>query len=157
MNVHFLKSKEKKKIVEELTEIYGITELPYLLLETGKQKIRGYSGHLSREELSQLGNILNVELIGMYLISKKDDDPRLNFDAVPLFRKKITKSIVEINKEQLALWVRGHDIDIACPRGIAVIKYQDDLIGIGKSNTEKIFNYVPKERKIKTQLPKKEP
>jgi len=153
MNVRFIKTSEKRKIIAELEEIYGITNFPYLLLETGKRKIRGYSGHLSKDELNQLGNLVNVELLGMYLINTRDEEPRINFDALSLLRKQITKSILKIDKDQLATWIRGHDLDVKdVPRGIVVMQYDGELVGIGKSNTEKIFNYVPKERKVKTQL-----
>jgi NOL1/NOP2/fmu family ribosome biogenesis protein len=152
MKIRFLKSKEKKAILTELEKNYGIKEIPYLLLEAGKQKIRGYSGHLSKEELQELAGITNIEIIGTYLISKKDDDARISFDAMHLF--KIEKNMTEITKEQLEKWLRGQDLPISnIPRGITILKYQDDLVGIGKSNTEKIFNYVPKERKLKIPLP----
>jgi len=153
MKLQFLKSKEKRTLVEELEEQYGITELPYLLLETGKQKIRGFSGHLSKEEIVQLTRLTNVEIIGAYLINQKDQNARISFDAIQLFKEQITKNIIEINNQQLQLWLRGYDLEIQAPRGIVVLKYQEDLVGIGKSNTEKIFNYVPKERKLKTPLP----
>lgn len=153
MNIRFLKSKEKKSLLKELEENYGITELPFLLLETGKQKIRGYSGHLSKEEIQELARLTNVEIIGDYLISKKDQDPRISFDAIHLF--KIKKNIIEINNQQLQLWLRGYDLEIpSIKKGITILKYKDDIVGIGKSSTEKIFNYVPKERKLKIPLPK---
>lgn len=152
MKVRFIKSPEKRKILAELEEIYGIKDLPYLLIETGKRKIRAYSGHLSKDELLQLGKTVNVELLGMYLINTRDEEPRINFDAISLLRSKITKNIMEIDKEQLEKWIRGHDLEIKASRGIVIIKYDGELIGVGKSNEEKIFNYVPKERKIKTQI-----
>ena len=154
MKLQFLKSKEKRNLIKELEEQYGITELPYLLLETGKQKIRGFSGHLSKEEIVQLTRLTNVEIIGAYLINKKDQDARISFDAIQLFKEQITKNIIEINNQQLQLWLRGYDLEIVAPRGIIVLKHCEDIVGIGKSNTEKIFNYVPKERKLKTPLPK---
>ncbi|MFH1802844.1 MAG: hypothetical protein ABH864_05360 [archaeon] len=153
----FIRSSEKKKIISSLEETYGITELNYLLIEAGKQRLRGFSGHLSKEEIVQLADIANVEVIGMYLISRKDGDSRLNFDAVPLFKNQITKRIIEINREQLDRWIRGHDLDIPAERGITVLKFEDYFVGIGKSNSEKIFNYVPKERKLKTPLPTQKP
>ena len=154
MNAKFIKSSEKKKILQELEEEYGITKLPYLLIETGKQKIRAFSGSLSKVELMQLASVVNVEIIGMYIISKKDNDSRLSFDAVPVFRNQITKNIVEINKDQFEFWIRGHDLEIEAPMGNVIIKYEDDLVGLGKSNTKKIFNYISKERKLKTALRK---
>ena len=149
MNIKFIKSKEKKRILEELEKSYGIEKLNYLLIETGKKKLRAFSGDLSKEEISKLRNTINVEVIGMYLISQKDVDLRLNFDAVSLLREQIRKNIIEINKEQYELWMRGHDLEIKHPKGIAVIKFIEDLVGIGRSNGEKIFNYIPKERRIK--------
>src|SRR3989344_63457 len=141
MTLNFIKSSEKKKLLEELKVIYGISELPYLLIETGKQKLRGFSGHLSKEEIQLLNNTTNIELIGMYLISKKDQDARINFDALPLFKNQINKSTLEINNIQLNLWLHGQDLELKTPRGIVVLKYKEDLVGIGKSNEEKIFNY----------------
>ena len=46
MKIKFIKSNEKKKIQKELQETYGVGELPYLLIESGKQKLRAFSGHL---------------------------------------------------------------------------------------------------------------
>jgi len=127
--LHFLKPKEKKTILAELKKIYGITELPYLLLETGKQKIRGFSGHLSKEEIQDLNKTANIELIGMYLISRKDAEPRINFDAISLFN--ITKNIIEINKPQLELWLRGNDLEMPTQQGTILLKYKEDLVGLG--------------------------
>jgi NOL1/NOP2/fmu family ribosome biogenesis protein len=152
MNVRFIKSSEKREILAELEEIYGISELNYLLIEVGKQKIRGYSGNLSKDELYQLDNLVNVEIIGMYLMSKKDSEARLNFDASSLLRKQITKSITNINEQQLDEWLHGKDLEIPAKAGISVLQYEDNIVGIGKSNGIKIFNYVPKERKLKTKI-----
>ncbi len=152
--INFIRSSEKKKILEELENLYGVTSLPYILAEAGKKKIRAFSGTMSREEIQELTEITNVEVIGMYMISQKDDDLRINFDALPLFKEQITKSIIEINEEQFNCWIRGQDLDIETKKGTFVISHKGDLIGIGKSNGIKIFNYIPKERKLKTQMPK---
>jgi len=153
MNVRFLKSPEKKEITESLKEVFGIQEIPYLLFETGKEKFRGFSGSLAKDEIIELSGFLNIEIIGSYLI-KKENDLRLSFDAVHLFQNQITKNIFEINDSQFELWIRGHDLlDIKdLPKGTLVIKYKGDLIGCGRSNGEKIANYIPKERRLRTQL-----
>lgn len=150
----FIKSREKKKILKELEEIYGVEELNYLLIETGKQKLRGFSGSLSKEEILELSEMARIEIIGMYLISRKDKDLRLSFDAVSLFRKQISKKVFEIDKENFEKWIRGFDLEVSCEKGIVVLRFGGNLVGVGKSNGEKIFNYVPKERKLKIPLPK---
>ncbi len=152
--ITFIRSSEKKKILEELEKLYGITSLPYILAEAGKKKIRAFSGTMTKEEIQELTEITNVEVIGMYLISQKDDDLRINFDALPLFKDQITKSIIEINEEQFEKWIRGQDLDLQSNSGTFILSHKGDLIGQGKSNGIKIFNYIPKERKLKTQMPK---
>ena len=160
MNVNFIKSPEKKKIVEELGNQFGISEVSYLLLETGKEKIRGFSGSLTKEELIDLSHDINIELLGTYII-KREHDLRLSFDAAHLFKSQITKNIFEITDEQFELWRRGHDLIMSeevkkpgflLPKGTLVISYKGDFLGCGKSNGDKISNYIPKERRIRTQL-----
>jgi NOL1/NOP2/fmu family ribosome biogenesis protein len=148
----FIKSSHKKKLLAELKEIYGLTSLPYQLIQGGKQKIRAFSGSLTREQLLALAEQTHIELVGMYFLSLKDAEPRLNFDAVSLLKNQITKNIVEIDEKQFQMWIRGYDLELKTQRGTIVIKHKNDLIGIGKSNGERIYNYIPKERKIKTPL-----
>ena len=153
MNARFIKSSEKKEILNELNEYYGVSKLPYLLIETGRQRIRAFSGSLSKDEILKIARHVNIEIIGMYLASKRDEDIRLNFDAVSLLRDQISKNVIEIDDKQLVLWIRGFDLNIKYKRGPIAIKYKNEIVGVGKSNEEKLFNYIPKERKVKTPVP----
>ena len=45
----------------------------------------------------------------------------------------------------------GEDVEIESKKGLVVLKHNGDFIGCGKSNGEKVFNYVPKERRIKNR------
>src|SRR3989344_3930731 len=152
--IYFINNKEKKKIIEELENLYGISNLPYMLSEAGKKKIRAFSGTMTKEENQELTEIINVEIIGMYMFNQKDDDLRINFDALPLFKAQISKSILQLNEQQFESWIRGQDLDLQSKSGTYILSYKEDLVGIGKSNGIKIFNYIPKERKLKTQMPK---
>lgn len=150
MKLHFIKSSKKKKILQELKEQFGIEKLNYLLIQTGKEKIRAFTGHLSKEEILQLSRLTNIELIGIYLIKREEQqDLRLSLDATHLLKEQITKNIIEINESQLQEWIRGRDLEIKTNKGNIIIKYESDFIGSGKSNGEKIFNYIPKERRLK--------
>ena len=64
--IKFLYKTEKKAIMQKL-EYYGITKLPYLLIESGKEKIRGYTGSLLMEEIHELNKQIGIDLIGLYL------------------------------------------------------------------------------------------
>jgi NOL1/NOP2/fmu family ribosome biogenesis protein len=148
MNTHFIKSNEKREIVAQLKEQFGIESLPYLLIESGKEKIRAFSGSLSKEEILKIGELAKVEIIGLYLI-KREHDLRLSLDATTILKNQINKNILELTEEQFQKWIRGHDLQLEAPQGTYVIKYKDDFIGCGKSNGKIIFNYVPKDRRIK--------
>ena len=150
MNIHFIKSSEKKELLNQLNEVFGISSIPYLLIESGKEKIRGFSGSLSKEEILDLAKIAKIEVIGLYLIRReREDDLRLSFDGTRLLKDQIKKRIVEVNEEQFNSWIRGNDLDISTEKGPVVIKYGLDFLGCGKSNGLKIFNYVPKDRRLK--------
>ncbi len=148
MKIDFIKSNEKRRIIDSLNEQFGISNLPYLLIQTGKEKIRAFSGHLSKEEIYDIGNLARIEFIGLYII-KKEEDYRLSIDATNLLKEQINKNIIELNEENFQKWIRGHDLDIQAQKGTVVIKYLSDFIGCGKSNGKKIFNYIPKERRLK--------
>jgi NOL1/NOP2/fmu family ribosome biogenesis protein len=149
--VRFVRSSEKRRIEEELDNQFGITKIPYLLLETGKEKMRGFSGHVSKEEIAKLARIVNIDLIGIYVL-KEENGFRLSFDATQLLKDQITKNIVEINDEEYQKWIRGHDLEKEATIGVVVIKYNEDFLGCGKSNGKIIYNYVPKDRRLKTQI-----
>lgn len=148
MKLKFLKSKEKKDLIKELNEIYGIENLNYLLIETGKKKIRGFSGSLTKEEIQELARITNVETIGMYIVSTRDAEARISYDAMTLL-KDIKKKFLELTDAQLKEWFQGRDLEIKSQKGAVVLKYENDIVGIGRSNGDKIFNYVPRERTTK--------
>jgi len=148
INIEFIKTPEKRRIIKDLDTQYGISELPYLLMRAGKDKIRGFSGHLSKDEIFSLAKLANIELIGLYVL-KKEQDWRINFDALPLIKEQINKNIFSIDEQQFQKWIRGHDIEAKAPTGTLIIQYNKDFVGSGKSNGQVIFNYVPKERRIR--------
>lgn len=148
MRIQFIKSSEKKKILQQLNTQFGISSLPYLLIKSGKEKLRAFSGNLSRDEISNLNKITNIESIGLYFL-KKEQDFRLSIDATRLLKSQISKNIIEINQQQLNEWLRGNDLDIQTSNETKIIKHDEDFLGSGKSNTQKIFNYIPKERRLK--------
>jgi NOL1/NOP2/fmu family ribosome biogenesis protein len=139
---------EKKNILKQLNEQYGITSLPYLLIKFGAEKIRAYSGDFSTEELRFLAKNIIIENIGLYILNVKEG-ARLTFDGVSLFKGQISKNILEIDDNQAKEWLKGNDLVVNLDRGFFVIRYKDEFIGCGKSTGEKITNFVPKERRIR--------
>lgn len=142
-----LNKTEKKRITEQLEE-FGIEKPNYLFIETGREKIRGYSGNLSIEEINKLARETRLEIIGIYLFKRDRDKIRLSLDACHLL--KPTKRIIEISDEQAKLWMKGQDIIVETDlKGFVIIKHKDNFLGSGKVAEGRILNYLPKERRLR--------
>ena len=144
-----MRSSQKKKILNQLNEQFGITKLPYLLLQFGKEKLRTYSGNFSGEELNKLDNNLRIETIGLYFVKQQIDGLRLTLDGIQLFKDQITKNILNLDDKQADDWLHGNDLLIKLDRSYKILKHNNEFIGCGKSTGERITNSVPKERRIK--------
>jgi len=157
--LQFIFKSDKEKIIEKL-EYYGIKKLPFLLVRSGKEKIRAYSGSLSKEELIDLQEKIGVELIGMYLLHhyEGDENLRLSFDAISALKDQITKNILDINDSQAEEFLKGKDIILKEEdkekfknetRGFKIIRHRSEFIGTGKLTSDIISNYMPKERRLR--------
>jgi len=144
-----LSSSRKKKIIQQLENQFGITSLPYLFLQFGKDKIRVYSGNLSKENLNNLDKNTRIENMGLYFARIQPDGIRLTIDGIQLVKDQITKNIMEINDNQAKDWFKGNDLDIKAESAFKILKNNDEFIGCGKSTGDRITNFVPKERRIK--------
>jgi NOL1/NOP2/fmu family ribosome biogenesis protein len=153
----FIFKTEKKEILKQL-EYYGIDKLDYLLISTGKEKIRGYSGILSTDEIIELDKQIRIEIIGLYLLHNYKDELRLSIDAITLLKNKITKNILRVNESQAKELFKGQDIPLTKEdkenlknetKGFKVLEFKGDLIGTAKLTEDRIINYLPKERRRK--------
>ncbi len=142
-------SSQKKKIIQQLNDQFGITDLPYLFLQFGKDKIRIYSGNLSKENLNNLDKNTRIENMGLYFARLQPDGVRLTIDGIQLVKGQITKNVMEINESQANEWLKGNDLDIKADIGFKILKNNNEYLGCGKSTGEKISNFIPKERRIK--------
>jgi len=150
MKVDFYDSKRRKKLIEQLNERFGITEIPTILFETGKEKIRGFTGDLTIDELYDLADIAHVEFLGLYLFKPEGERSiRVGFDGALLLKKQISKSIIDINDEQLAVWMCGDNLPFVLDKGMYIVRHGYDFFGCAISDGEKLINFVPKERRIR--------
>lgn len=146
-----LTSSERKKILNELNETFGIEKFPYLLLRFGKGKIRSFSGSLGVDDLDKLNKNARVEIVGLYTFRQEDDVLRISHDSLYLFKDKIKKNLVKVSDEYADEWLRGNNIDIENQdvNGPILLENNGDLIGFGKSKQGRITNFIPKERRVK--------
>ena len=110
MKAEFYNSKRRKELLEKLNSMFGIKEIPMTLFETGREKVRGFSGDLTIDELYTLDRITNIEFMGLYLFKEEMGYLRFGFDGTILFKDQIVKNVVSINDEQLEKWMIGHNL-----------------------------------------------
>lgn len=160
-NILMFDNAKKKKFIDKVSYL-GIKKIPYLLIQTGKERIRAYSGNLAREEISKLCQLLSVEGIGIYLAKETEDaGMRMSMDALHLMKDQISSNIVEFNEAQIDLWFLGKNVELTPEqteaskniKNFVAVKsaVNGDLIGTGKISQDKkvVMNFLPKERTIK--------
>jgi len=140
----FVRNSEKKKLLKDM-EMYGIKKLPYLLLEAGKEKVRGFSGTMNKEEFAELEEIARVEIVGLYLIRKEKGGLRLGLDGSMML--KPSRNVIEI--DAINEWMKGHDLEVKGNNGLYAVKHRGDFLGWGALKDGKLINYIPKERRIR--------
>lgn len=147
MNARILTSAERKDFVARLKDIFGVVNIPSLLLETGKDKIRAFSGDMPREELLELAGITRIEIVGLY-IARREFGVRLGFDATQIFSDEI-KNAIELDGEDAERWMQGYGLSLEGEPGLYVIKSGDDFLGCGYCDGKNLQNFVPKERRVR--------
>lgn len=149
MNVEFYDSKKKRKLLAQLNSQFGVTEIPRVLFETGKEKVRGFSGDLTIDELYSLDRLANVEFMGLYLFRPDLGYLRISFDGALLLKEQISKNVVLLTDEQVEKWMNGASLELGLERGIYAVKHGEDVFGCGISDGKVLINFVPKERRIR--------
>ena len=144
-----ISSSQKKKIVKQLNEQFGIKKIRHLFLQFGKEKIRFYSGSFSKDELIQLDKSIRIENIGLYALKNEKNIPRLTLDGTQLIKDQISKNILDINEKQANEWMKGNDLPLKTDKELKIIRHNGEFLGSGKSTGEIITNFVPKKRRIK--------
>jgi NOL1/NOP2/fmu family ribosome biogenesis protein len=146
----FLKSTEKKKLLKELENLFGISSLPDYVIKKNKEEFNIFSGNLNKELLIEFTKMVRVEEIGLPIIKKTHNETKLTFDSLNILNP--SQPILEINEVQYRKWIRGHDLDLNTKKGLVILKYGDYFVGLAKSQDGKVFNSVPKDRRVKDFL-----
>lgn len=150
--IAFLSSSDKKKLLAEIESRFGVKLKDYLFLQAGKERIRAFSGTLSREELLSLNEFARVEFAGAYLARQESFGARLSFDMTHVLASQFTKGVIELSSEEFELWMRGETLVRELADGAYVVRYGDDFLGSGYARQGKLYNYVPKERLLKKRV-----
>jgi NOL1/NOP2/fmu family ribosome biogenesis protein len=162
MKINILSRAKKKKFIEGLNEL-GIKKIPQMLVRSGKERIRAFSGDLDREQIMNIWNLLPIEGIGLYvgkdMVNRNGvREVRLSLDGMHIWKRQLTERVLSLNKEQEKDWFLGRDIELneeqKVEEGFVNVKSGSDFVGIGKVGADgyKLFSFLPKERRRKERM-----
>ncbi len=152
--IHIFSNRETQEILSKLNAQFGIKEIPGKLIKIGKEKIFLFNGNFSDEQIKNLEKIAFIEKVGIYIgaIFFPTGEIRLSIEGTQIFKDQIIKNIFELNSEQIDNWMQGEELNIQTGlRGIIVIKHKNNFLGCGKASENKIGNFIPKSRRLRSK------
>jgi NOL1/NOP2/fmu family ribosome biogenesis protein len=162
MKIDVLSRAKKKKFTEGLSNL-GIKKIPQMLVRSGKERIRAFSGSLDREQIMDIWRILPIEGVGLYvgkdMVNRNGvREVRLSLDGMHVWKEQLTRRILYLTEEQEVNWFLGKDIELdekqKMEEGFVSVKSGIDFVGIGKigADGDKLFSFLPKERRRKERM-----
>jgi NOL1/NOP2/fmu family ribosome biogenesis protein len=150
--IKILNSKEKEAIQKKLKEGFGIKKIPGELVKKGEEKIFLFQGNLNEKQLRKVEKVAFIERMGVYFAKEEREEIRLSIEGTHLLKDQIDKNIFEMNEEQKSDWMKGRELNISTGKHqFLVMKYKEDFLGCGKASAEKITNFIPKTRRLKSR------
>lgn len=148
-NLKVMNSKEKKELLKKIKEQYDpdIKDIEkYIFLINPKNKIFIISKDFSKIDITEL----RINSLGLYFGELYNNELRLSIEGSQIIGKTAKKNILELNEKQAEQWLKGLDLDLQnnYESGFYIIKTNYNYIGCGKIVNKKLFNYVPKERRL---------
>jgi len=153
-----LNTREKKKIVDELKELYGFKgKIDEAILMSPKQKL-----YLLTKDIAMIDkdeeHELRIDSAGLYIGRVEETGGiRLSIEGSQLVGKHATKHVLIIDEAHLEPWVKGEDFELSDKEkkqvgeehGFFIIKYGKDFIGCAQIKNNNVRSLVSKERRLK--------
>lgn len=141
-----LPKKEVNQILNNLKDYYGLKELKldYAFLQNKKHKI-----YLISKDYKNIKTNLRINGLGLYFLNISRG-LRLSIEGSQIVGKKATKNIHKTTDKELKEWLEGSDLDCKNVQGYQLIKNKNDFYGVGYAKENKLKNFIPKYRRIKS-------
>ncbi|SRR4030042_5550115 len=157
MTLIIIKGKERELIENKLKEQFGIKEIPGMLIKIGAERIFLFQGSFNEYQIRKIEETVPVERAGVYFakmfIDKQGEEQiRLSIEGSQILGSQITKNIFELDDKQVQEWMQGQELYIKTgKKGFLAMKHKNDFLGTGKASLEKIGNFIPKSRRLKSK------
>ena len=138
---------ERSAIIDYLKDRYGIEKRVFRNFEFLKH---GKKIWIATKGIEHSLN-LRVESIGLMFMRIEKNKIKLSTNAAQLFGKFAKKNVVELDDKSLYEALRGLDLSLEsnAEDGYVLLKYKDDIIGVGQKRGKFIKNMIPKAKRIK--------
>ena len=165
MRIQIMDRAKKKKFVAELEDL-GMKKIPQMLVRSGKERIRAFSGSLNKDDIYDIWRLLPIEGVGLYvgkdMVNRNGvKEARLSLDGMHVWKEQLTEKVLVLTEEQEEEWFAGKNIELNEEqkkkfegiKGFVSVRSSDDkdFIGNGKLGDEgaTLFGFLPKERRRK--------
>ncbi len=148
INLKILNKKQIKELLALIKQQWNASiDLNYAFLKDNDDKIFIINKEFAELDLTKL----RINNIGLYFAQKMIDGLRLSIEGSQIIGPKAKKNILELNKKQTKEWFQGNDIEVKTEmQNYVILKHESDFLGTGKIKENKILNYIPKSRRLKT-------
>jgi len=148
MNLKILNKKQIKEILALIKQQWNADiDLDYAFLQDKEDKIFIINKAFAELDLTKL----RINNMGLYIAQKMIDGIRLSIEGSQLIGPKAKKNVLELDDKQSKQWLRGEDTEIETElKNYVILKHKNDFLGTGKIKQNKILNYIPKIRRLKT-------
>jgi NOL1/NOP2/fmu family ribosome biogenesis protein len=152
-----LNTREKKKIIDDLKELYGFSGIiEGALLISSKQKLYLLTKDIVMIEKNEEKE-LRIDSAGLYIGRIENEGIRLSIEGSQLVGPHSDKHMLEIDEEHLEPWVKGEDFELSekeqektgNEEGFFIIKFDNDYIGCAQIKKGNVRSLVSKERRLK--------
>lgn len=164
MKIQIMDNAKKKKFIAGLSEL-GLKKIPQMLVKSGQERVRAFSGDMDKDELYEIWRLLPIEGVGLYvgkdMINRNGvHEMRLSLDGMHIWKEQLTERILELTPEQEEVWFKGVNVELnedqigKISDGFVSVKAGEDLVGQGKigDSGKTLFGFLPKERRRKSQV-----
>jgi NOL1/NOP2/fmu family ribosome biogenesis protein len=166
MKIQVMDRAKKKKFIAGLEDL-GMKKITQMLVKTGQERVRAFSGSLDKDEVYDIWRMLPIEGVGLYvgkdMVNRNGvREIRLSLDGMHVWKDQLTEKNFVLTAEQEEEWFKGNNIDLDDEqkkkfegvKGFVAVKSSDgkDFVGNGKLGNEgaTLFGFLPKERRRKS-------
>lgn len=140
-----LNNKERKKLLEQLNDDYGIEnlKLDYLFFKKKDNSIF----LITKDFLNLDKTRFRVDSFGLYFGEIEKNGLRLSISGSQLIGSYATKNCLEINDKEN--WLNGQNLE--CDHNLrtwVIIKNGKDFLGCGYCKNGIVMNFIPKKKQI---------